>query len=188
MYAIQSNHSIFKYLVNIRADPIGPFNRCYCKQLSSSTAADWPRAHESGRAPILKGQTSAGFSKPLSGLRRSHVQCAMKTDIFGFTILQDYSGMAEDAPDVLANAINAMNRANLRGLATADQWTDLVNEYFVYAEEEEGHKEEKHRKPEPPEADKDPQDPVEDKDEPLIITDSLEKNLQDEWDQCENFL
>ena len=96
--------------------------------------------------------------------------------------------MSEDAPDVLANAINAMNRANLRGLATADQWTDLVNEYFVYAEEEEGHKEEKHRKPEPPEADEDPQDPVEYKDEPLIITDSLEKNLQDEWDQCENFL
>ena len=46
--------------------------------------------------------------------------------------------MAEEEPGALADALNAINRANLRGLATADQWTDLVNEYFVYAEEEEG--------------------------------------------------
>ena len=95
--------------------------------------------------------------------------------------------MAEDAPDAPADALNAINKANSRGPATADQWTDLVNEYLVYdEEEEEGHKEEKHGEPEPPEAEEDPQDPVEDKDEPLIITDPLEKNLQDEWDQCEN--
>ena len=50
--------------------------------------------------------------------------------------------MAEEAPDALADALNDINRANLRGLATADQWTDLVNDYFVYAEEEEGHEEE----------------------------------------------
>ena len=49
--------------------------------------------------------------------------------------------MAEEEPGALADALNAINRANLRGLATADQWTDLVNEYFVYAEEEEGHEE-----------------------------------------------
>ena len=42
--------------------------------------------------------------------------------------------MAEEAPYALADALNAINRANLRGLATADQWTDLVNEYFVHAE------------------------------------------------------
>ena len=54
--------------------------------------------------------------------------------------------MAEEALDVL----NAINRANLRGLATADQWTDLVNEYFVYAEEEEGHEEEEGGETEPP--------------------------------------
>ena len=46
--------------------------------------------------------------------------------------------MAEDTPDALAVALNVINRTNLRGLATADQWTDLVNEYLVYAEEE-GH-------------------------------------------------
>ena len=96
--------------------------------------------------------------------------------------------MAEDAPDALADALIGINRANLRGPATADQWTDLVNEYFVYAEEEEGHEEEKHGEPEPPEPEEDPPAPVEDKDEPLIITDSLEKNLQDEWDMCENFM
>ena len=50
--------------------------------------------------------------------------------------------MAEEAPDALADALNDINRANLRGLATADQWADLVNDYFVYAEEEEGHEEE----------------------------------------------
>ena len=138
----------------------------------------------SGRVPFLKRQTSARFSKPLSGLRRSHVQCAVKTDIFGCTILQNYSGMAEDAPDALADALNAINRANLRGFATADQWTYLVNEYFVYAEEE-GYEEEEHGEPEPPEAEENPQDPVEDVEEPLIITDPMEKILQDE---CENFV
>ena len=96
--------------------------------------------------------------------------------------------MAKDAPDALADALNGINRANLRGPATADQLKDLVNEYFVYAEEEEYHKEEKLGEPELPEAEEDPQDPVEDKDEPLIITDSFEKNLQDEWDQCENLV
>ena len=128
-------------------------------------AADWPRVHASGRVPFLKRQTSAGFSKPLSGLRRSHVQWALKTDIFGCTNLQDYSGMAEDAQDALADALNTINRAYLRGLATTDQWTDLVNEYFVYAEAEEGHEEEEHGEHEPPEAEEDPQDPVEDEDD-----------------------
>ena len=55
---------------------------------------------------------------------------------------QDYSRMAEEEPDALADTLNAINRVNLRGLATADQWTNLVNEYFVYAEEEGGHEEE----------------------------------------------
>ena len=82
--------------------------------------------------------------------------------------------MAEEEPDALADALNAINRANLWGLATADQWTDLVNEYFVYAEEEEG------GEAEPPEPEEDPPDPVEDEDEPLIITDPVEKILQDE--------
>ena len=89
--------------------------------------------------------------------------------------------MAEEKPGALADALNAINRVNLRGLATADQWTDLVNEYFVYAEEEEGHEEEEFGKTDPP-------DPVEDEDEPLIITDPVEKILQDEWDMCENFM
>ena len=96
--------------------------------------------------------------------------------------------MAEDALDALADALNAINRANWRGLATADQWTDLVDEYFVYAEEEEGQAEEEQGEPETPEAKENPQDPVEDDDEPLIITVPLEKILQDEWDQCENFV
>ena len=86
--------------------------------------------------------------------------------------------MTEEAPDALADALNAINRANLRGLATADQWTDLVNEY--YAEEEEGHEEEEGGETEPPEPKQDPPDPVEDEDEPLIITDPIEKILQDE--------
>ena len=94
--------------------------------------------------------------------------------------------MAEEAPDALADALNAINRANLRGLAIADQWTDLVNEYFVYAEEEEGHEEEEGGETEPPEPEEDSPDPVEDEDEPLIITDPIEKILQDEWDKCEN--
>ena len=88
--------------------------------------------------------------------------------------------MAEEAPDALADALKAINRANLRGLATADQWTDLVNEYFVYVEEEEGHEEEEGGETEPPEPEEDPPDPVEDEDEPLIITDPVEKILQDE--------
>ena len=95
--------------------------------------------------------------------------------------------MAEEEPAALADALNAINRANLRGLATADHWTDLVNEYFVYAEEEEGHEEEEVGETEPPEPEEDPPDPVEDEDEPLIITDPVEKILQDEWDMCENF-
>ena len=37
------------------------------------------------------------------------------------------------------------------------------------------------------EPEEDPPDPVEDEDEPLIITDPVEKILQDEWDMCENF-
>ena len=90
--------------------------------------------------------------------------------------------MAEEQPDALADALNAINRANLRGLATADQWEDLVNEYFVYAEEEEGHEEEGGGETEPPEPEEDTTDPVEDEDEPLIITDPMEKILQDEWD------
>ena len=64
----------------------------------------------------------------------------------------------------------------------------LVNEYFVYAEEEEGHEEEEDGETEPPEPEEDPPDPVEDEDEPLIITDPVEKILQDEWDMCENFM
>ena len=50
--------------------------------------------------------------------------------------------MAQEADDALANALNTINRANLKGLATADQWTKLVNEYFVYTKGEEGHEEE----------------------------------------------
>ena len=96
--------------------------------------------------------------------------------------------MAEEEPGALADALNAINRVNLRGLATADQWTDLVNEYFVYAEEEEGHEEEEGGETEPPEPEEDPPDPVEDEDEPLTITDPVEKILQDEWDMCENFM
>ena len=41
--------------------------------------------------------------------------------------------MAEEEPAALADALNAINRANLRGLATADQWTDLVNVNYVVA-------------------------------------------------------
>ena len=41
-------------------------------------------------------------------------------------------------------------------------------------------------KTEAPEPEEDPPDPVEDEDEPLIITDTVEKILQDEWDKCEN--
>ena len=82
---------------------------------------------------------------------------------------------------------NVINRANLRRLVTADQWTDLVNEYFVYAKEEEGHEEEEGGETEPPEPEEDPPDPVEDEDEPLIIPDPVEKILQDEWNKCENF-
>ena len=93
--------------------------------------------------------------------------------------------MAEEEPGALADALKAINRANLRGPATADQWTDLVNEYFVYAEEEEGHEEEEGGETEPPEPEEDPPDPAEDEDEPLIITDPVEKILQDEWDMCE---
>ena len=58
----------------------------------------------------------------------------------------------------------------------------------MYAEEEEGHEEEEGGETEPPEPKEDPLDPVEDKDEPLIITDPVEKILQDEWDMCENFI
>ena len=94
--------------------------------------------------------------------------------------------MAEEEPGALADALNAINRANLRGLATADQWTDLVNEYFVYAEEE-GREEEEGGETEPPEPEEDAPDPVEDEDEPQIITDPTEKILHDKWDMCENF-
>ena len=57
--------------------------------------------------------------------------------------------MAEEAEDALADALNTINRAKLKGLAIADQWTELVNEYFVYAEDEEGHEEEEHGETEP---------------------------------------
>ena len=49
----------------------------------------------------------------------------------------------------------------------------------MYAEEEEGHEEEEGGETEPPEPEEDPLDPVEDEDEPLIITDPVEKILQD---------
>ena len=39
----------------------------------------------------------------------------------------------------------------------------------------------------PPEPEEDPPDPVEDEVEPLIISDPMEKILQDKWDKCENF-
>ena len=64
--------------------------------------------------------------------------------------------MAEEAEDALADALNTINRANLKGLATADQWTKLINEYCVYAEEEEGHEEEEHGETEPPEPEEEP--------------------------------
>ena len=53
-----------------------------------------------------------------------------------------------------------VNRANLKGLATADQWMELVNEYFVYAEDEEGHEDKEHGETEPPGPEEEPQDPV----------------------------
>ena len=96
--------------------------------------------------------------------------------------------MAKEEPGALADALNAINRANLRGLATADQWTDLVNEYFVYAEEEEGHEEEEGGETEPPEPEEDPPDPVEDEDEPLIITDPVEKILPDKLETSCKYL
>ena len=96
--------------------------------------------------------------------------------------------MAEEAKDALAVALNTVNRANLKGLATADQWTELVNEYLVYVEDEEGLEEQEHGETEPPEPEEEPQDPVEDEDELLIITDTIEKILQEEWDKCEKFV
>ena len=54
----------------------------------------------------------------------------------------------------------------------------------MYAKEEEGHEEEEHGETEPPEPEEELQDPVEDEDEPLIITDPVEKILQDKWDKC----
>ena len=77
--------------------------------------------------------------------------------------------MAEEAKDALADVLDTINRTILKGLATADQWTKLVNEYFVYAEDEEGHEEEEHAETEPPETEEEQQDPVEDEEEPLII-------------------
>ena len=64
----------------------------------------------------------------------------------------------------------------------------MVNKYFVYAENEEGHEEEEHGETEPPEPEEEQHDPVEDEDEPLIITDPIEKILQEEWDKWENFM
>ena len=58
----------------------------------------------------------------------------------------------------------------------------------MYAEDEEGHEEEEQGETEPPEPDEETQDPVQDEDEPLIITDLVEKILQEEWDKCGNFV
>ena len=43
--------------------------------------------------------------------------------------------MAEEAKDALADALNTINRVNLKNLATADKWIKFVKEYFVYDEE-----------------------------------------------------
>ena len=58
----------------------------------------------------------------------------------------------------------------------------------MYAEDEESHEEEEHGETEPPEPEEEPQDPVDDEDEPLIITNPMEKILQEELDKCENFV
>ena len=58
----------------------------------------------------------------------------------------------------------------------------------MYAKEEEGHEEEEHGETEPPEPEEELQDPVEDEDEPLIITDPVEKILQDKWDKCKKLV
>ena len=52
----------------------------------------------------------------------------------------------------------------------------------------EGHEKEEHGDTEPPGPVEGPQDPVEDDDEPLIITDPVEKILQDVWDKRNNFV
>ena len=51
-----------------------------------------------------------------------------------------------------------------------------------------GRTEEEGGETEPPEPKEDPPDQEEDEDEPLIITDPVEKILQDECDMCENFM
>ena len=91
--------------------------------------------------------------------------------------------MAEERRQAVVDVLNTINRAHLEGLATTDQWKDLVIGYFLCAKEEEAPEEEQIReKDQTEEVEKQP-DPVEDEDEPLVITDLVEKILLEEWDE-----
>lgn len=88
--------------------------------------------------------------------------------------------------DTIADALNSIQRANLRGVATTDIWRELVEDYFVLREEDESEGSIDDGPPDDFETPGSEEDDGE-QDAELIIIDPMVKIADEEEERCRNF-
>ena len=95
--------------------------------------------------------------------------------------------MEGEREEAVAAALNAINKANLGGVVEEGAWRTLVDEYFLFAEDELETPDQDLSSEEGIDEPQDSLEPEDDEDEPLVITDPSEQILKDEREQCEKF-
>lgn len=95
-----------------------------------------------------------------------------------------------EGSETVADALNAINRANLRGVAGTETWRELVEDYFVLREDDEPEEiieDGPSDIVEPPDILPEEEEEDEDRDEDLLSIDPMVEIADEEQKRCRNF-